>query len=399
MRRAPVGVWLDCKLSPPRRTRTPALQRPEGKARPAGRAYPPPGAGNRSEGISRWLSGLLLGAPPARARPACTPGRCGTVNAACPAAAAVPSRNYNIAKAAWGGYGGGSVRLARVRGVPPRARVPPGCLRCSSGPCCCAAPRGHHSRPRGCLAIGRWPRPGERRLCRGQARDGHAEGRAAHVVQAEFVAERDGGRIAPVLAADADLEVGPGAPPALDAEPHELAHPRAVERLERVARQDLLLDVRTQELGLGIVAREAEDGLREVVGPEAEELRQSSDLVSHERGPRDLDHRAELVVDLRPRARLYLLGGSLQHGVHAAQLLEITDERDHDLGVRLHALALQLDSCLEDSADLHLVDRRVEQAQAAAAQPEHRVRLAQGAYCRQQALALSQPLGVRAPQP
>src|SRR5260363_68666 len=49
----------------------------------------------------------------------------------------------------------------------------------------------------------------ERRLRGGEARDRHTIGRARHVVHADLVAERDRGRIAAMLAADADLEVGP----------------------------------------------------------------------------------------------------------------------------------------------------------------------------------------------
>ena len=48
----------------------------------------------------------------------------------------------------------------------------------------------------------------DRRLGRRETRDGDTERGAAHVCQAGFIAEIDGGRIAPLLAADADLEVG-----------------------------------------------------------------------------------------------------------------------------------------------------------------------------------------------
>lgn len=47
----------------------------------------------------------------------------------------------------------------------------------------------------------------DRRLGRREARDGDAERRAAHIGHAGGVAELDGGRVAALLAADADLEV------------------------------------------------------------------------------------------------------------------------------------------------------------------------------------------------
>ena len=47
----------------------------------------------------------------------------------------------------------------------------------------------------------------QRGLGGGEAGDRHAEGRAAHVVQAELVAELHAVRIAAVFAADAELDV------------------------------------------------------------------------------------------------------------------------------------------------------------------------------------------------
>src|SRR5208283_6022433 len=48
-----------------------------------------------------------------------------------------------------------------------------------------------------------------RRLGRGKTRHGDPVGRAAHVVEAQLVAELDRVRLAAVLAADAHLELGP----------------------------------------------------------------------------------------------------------------------------------------------------------------------------------------------
>jgi len=69
----------------------------------------------------------------------------------------------------------------------------------------------------------------ERRLGRGEPGDWHPVGRAGNVVEADLVAEADGGRIAAVLAADAELQVLARAAAALGADAHELAHPLAVD--------------------------------------------------------------------------------------------------------------------------------------------------------------------------
>ena len=60
-------------------------------------------------------------------------------------------------------------------------------------------------------------------LSGGEAGDGHAERRAGHVVQANLVAERDGRRIAAVLAADAEFEIRIRLAAELAGHLHELA--------------------------------------------------------------------------------------------------------------------------------------------------------------------------------
>src|SRR5665647_2539862 len=157
------------------------------------------------------------------------------------------------------------------------------------------------------------------RLGRGEPRHRDAERRAAHVVHAGAVAELDALGIAAVLAADADLEARPGAATPLDAHLHELADALLVEGRERVGRPDLLLlgDVEREELA-GVVAA----------------------------------HARRLVLEL---------------------LLD-ADQRDHDLGVDVHALLLDDAGGLEDGARLHGRDLGIGDAQAAAAVAEHGVR-------------------------
>src|SRR5207244_5810348 len=74
----------------------------------------------------------------------------------------------------------------------------------------------------------------QHRLRRCETRKRHAVRRAAHVVQTELVAELDGLRLAAVLAANAELDVGLRRAPALDADPHHVSDPDEGAGLERV---------------------------------------------------------------------------------------------------------------------------------------------------------------------
>jgi len=75
------------------------------------------------------------------------------------------------------------------------------------------------------------------------------------------MAEGDGPRVPAVLAADAHLEVGAGRPAPLNGQPHDLAHPIAVEGGKGVVFQDALPQVAHQEARLGVVPADAEGGL------------------------------------------------------------------------------------------------------------------------------------------
>src|SRR5438445_587758 len=191
------------------------------------------------------------------------------------------------------------------------------------------------------------------------------------------MAELDRRRIAAVLPADADLETVARLAAALDGDAHHRADAVAVEHLERVGRDDLLLDVAREEALLRVVPRDAEDRLREVVRAEGEELRLLGDLVRDEAGARDLDHRAELEVDLRAALPLHRRGDRHHLLVEPIELPHRADERHHDLGLRLDAALLAVDRRPEDRADLHLEDLGIHEEQAAAAEPEHGVVLVQ----------------------
>src|SRR5262249_47660947 len=119
---------------------------------------------------------------------------------------------------------------------------------------------------------------------------------ARDVVQAQLVAEADAVGVAAVLAADADLDVVPAGPAALDPNFHQLADALEVDRLERVARHNVVFDVIADEAAV-IVPAHAQAGLGQVVGAEAEELGFAGDLLGGGAGARQLDHRANEEFD------------------------------------------------------------------------------------------------------
>ena len=94
-------------------------------------------------------------------------------------------------------------------------------------------------------------------VCGRQACDGHAERRAAHVVQARIVAEFDRRRFAAMLAADTALEHRALAAALEYGLADQLSYAVLVEDLERVVLQDALVEVDRQELA-DVVAREAQ---------------------------------------------------------------------------------------------------------------------------------------------
>src|SRR5690242_14129627 len=115
-----------------------------------------------------------------------------------------------------------------------------------------------------------------------------------------------------MLAADAELQVVARLASAVGRDANHLSDTLAVERDERVDREDALRGVSAEE-ARRIVARDAEGGLREIVGAEGEKLRSLGDLAGLEARARQLDHGADLVVDRGAG----FLGNRLRHRVDA----------------------------------------------------------------------------------
>ena len=89
----------------------------------------------------------------------------------------------------------------------------------------------------------------------GQARDWHAEGGAAHVVQAHLVEEFDGGGITAVLAAHAQFDAGAAFAAQGDGGLNQLADAVLIQAGKGVGLQDLLLVVGVQELRRVLAAK------------------------------------------------------------------------------------------------------------------------------------------------
>ena len=138
----------------------------------------------------------------------------------------------------------------------------------------------------------------ERRLGGCEASDGNAIRAAADVVEVHLLAEGDAGRVATMLAANAHLQRGLRGPALIGGDTHHGADPFDVDADERVFGQHPLVHVIRQEAP-GIVARQTEDGLRQVIGAEAEEVGDLRDLVRDQRGTRQLDHRVGMGMPVR----------------------------------------------------------------------------------------------------
>ena len=211
-----------------------------------------------------------------------------------------------------------------------------------------------------------------------EAGDGDTERAAGDVVQADVMAELDGGGIAAVLAADTELDVRTGGAAHFGGHLHELADALLVEVGERIGLVDLVVVVGVEELA-GIVAAEAERHLGQVVRAEGEELGLGGDLVRGQSGARDLDHGADGILHLDTGLFDQAVGRGGDDVLDELQLLDLADQRDHDL--RLDAvpgeLLVDLDGGVDDGGGLHLGDLRIGDSQTAAAVAHHRVELMQ----------------------
>src|SRR5580658_967847 len=185
-----------------------------------------------------------------------------------------------------------------------------------------------------------------------EARDGYAEGAAAHVVEPDALEKRDARRVSAVFPADAQLQLCADTPPALRRKLHERPDAVHVERDEGVPRKDPRLHVGGKEFP-GVVARQPHRCLGEVVRSEREKLSRLREVPREERRARQLDHRAEGEGYALRRRGEYLARYLVDDGPSPVELGACDGERDHDLGMHFGPLAGHPHRGLEDRADLH----------------------------------------------
>jgi hypothetical protein len=142
------------------------------------------------------------------------------------------------------------------------------------------------------------PEGRQRRLRRGEARDRHAVGRAGDVVEPDASRRNDRGRVAAMLAADAELDVLARGAAALGRDLHQLADAFLVEETKgsfsrcpsRHRRQELARHRRATGRRSSASGRWCR----------RRRTRRLGDLARAQRRARQLDHRADAVVDVTP---------------------------------------------------------------------------------------------------
>ena len=217
----------------------------------------------------------------------------------------------------------------------------------------------------------------ERGLRRGEPGERHAERRAADVVEPELVAERDRARLAAVLAADAELELGLRAAAALDGDAHQVADAVDVDRLERVALEDPVLAGSAS--GTCPPRRRARTRASSASGRSCRTRRSRRPRRSRRRAARRAAPRSS------SRSRCSTSGASSAHTSSVSSRSRASSSRKPTSGCITSTSGASPGPLLHrtrrarDRADLHLVDLRELQAEPAAARAEHRVRLVQRA--------------------
>src|SRR5438552_10737164 len=180
-------------------------------------------------------------------------------------------------------------------------------------------------------------------------------------------------RVAAVLAADAEPQIGPGPTTLLYRYLHQPPHAVDVERLERRYGEHALLQVRREESGLDVVTREAPRGLRQVVRAEREELCSLSDPERGQGRARELDHRPDGDMQLDALALRDVRDYPVRLVADQVQLHQGADERHHDLHL---GVTTRLDTgCgrFHDRPNLEGKKAWYDKAEPHSAQTEHRV--------------------------
>ena len=212
-------------------------------------------------------------------------------------------------------------------------------------------------------------------LSSSQTCDRHTEGAAGNIVQAYIVAELNGGRIAAVLAADAEMDVRTGLAAQLSSHLNQLAYAVLIQMCEGIGLIDLLLIVIIQELAC-IITAEAEGHLGQVVGAEAEEFGFLSDLVCSQSCAGDHTRSRVFILHVDAGFSNDLIGSGGNNVLNIFELFDFAHQGDHNQGLYSDTGLLgYVDSCVDNSSGLHLSNFRIGNSQTAATMTHHGVEL------------------------
>ena len=191
------------------------------------------------------------------------------------------------------------------------------------------------------------------------------------------MAELDGRKVAAVLAADTKLDVRADALAVVNSQLDQSADALLIEACKRIGLEDLLLEVGLEDAA-DVVTGEAVGHLGQVVGTEGEELSLFCDLVRGDCCTRGLDHGTYHILHLQAGSLDQLVSLRLDYLLNEAQLVDLGNQRNHDLRRDAQVVFLpDVDGSGDNRLGLHLSDFRIENVQTAAAGAEHRVELVQ----------------------
>ena len=157
---------------------------------------------------------------------------------------------------------------------------------------------------------------------------------------------------------------------------------RSIER-KRILLEDAFRQIGRQHF-VDVVARETECGLREIVGAEGKELRFFRDLIRDQAGARQLDHRADEVINVSSLFFENFFGHAANDRCLVRHFFQRRDERNHDFGIDLYAIFGDGDGRFKNGARLHLGNFRISDSEPASAMSEHGIELVQLLHARQE---------------
>ena len=182
-----------------------------------------------------------------------------------------------------------------------------------------------------------------------------------------------------MLTADTDMEIGINGLAEVDGHLHELTYACLVKLGEGISLEDLLVVVCIQELSC-VVSGETEGHLRKVVCTEAEECGLLGDLISRESCSGDLDHGSYFVLDIGTCCCDLLISRLNDYILNELELLDLTHEGDHDLGLDIPVgmSLLNVDGGADDGSCLHPGDLGICNRKTASSVTHHGVELVEG---------------------